>query len=187
MGRAIKATVSGGNWARATARNRNSGSASMSCTMAGCPLASTRPVMPSPSRHSGRVPPPAASARRRAGCWRCAPRRGRPRADRTAQCARGSAPAARSSGAAWCAGPEPAPGCGPPGASPRASATTLARAIRQTSGVRGEEWVAWFQKAISTPACCPRNGDGHNRALARQKYTGNHTLVVDKAIKQFSV
>jgi hypothetical protein len=54
MGSAMKATVSGGSAARGTARNRNCGSWSMSCTMAGWPLASTWPVMPRPAR-SGRA------------------------------------------------------------------------------------------------------------------------------------
>jgi len=49
IGIAMKATVSCGRRARSTARQRKRGSASMSWTMIGWPVASTAPVMPSPA------------------------------------------------------------------------------------------------------------------------------------------
>ena len=48
IGRAMKATVSGGSRSRGTQRNRKAGSASTSCTMAAWPVPNTRPVTPSP-------------------------------------------------------------------------------------------------------------------------------------------
>jgi hypothetical protein len=49
IGSAMNATVSCGSRSRVTARARKRGSASMSCTIIGWPVASTAPVMPSPA------------------------------------------------------------------------------------------------------------------------------------------
>ena len=61
-GTAMNATVSGGRFFRSTIRARKAGSASMSWMMIALPVASTRPVMPSPAAYwpraiSARVSP----------------------------------------------------------------------------------------------------------------------------------